>query len=197
MDEIKITATTSDDDTMCTFTVDRPVYAGGSWYFGSKDAARGSPLVEKLFEIEGIDSVLVADNIVKVTKSSWDEWLPIAKQIGATIREHLKSGQPAVNEELKKNLPPEPVIAGKVQELLDLQINPAVAGHGGFVELIDVKGNTVYLRMAGGCQGCGRANVTLRQGIERLIRQHIPEVGEILDTTDHAAGRNPYYQPAK
>lgn len=195
MDEIKITATTSEDDTMCTFVVDRPVYADGSWYFGSKEAAKGSPLVEKLFEIEGIASVLVAGNTVRVTKSTWDEWLPIAKKIGAMIREHLKSGRPAVNEDLKKSLPPEPVLAARIQELLDLQINPAIANHGGFVELIDVKANSVYLRMSGGCQGCGMASVTLRQGIERLIRQHIPEVGEILDVTDHAAGRNPYYQP--
>ena len=69
--------------------------------------------------------------------------------------------------------------------------------HGGWVELIDVRKNAIYLRLGGGCQGCGAADVTLRQGIERSIRQMIPEVGEILDTTDHAAGRNPYYQPSR
>ncbi|PYM91105.1 MAG: hypothetical protein DME04_19950 [Candidatus Rokuibacteriota bacterium] len=85
----------------------------------------------------------------------------------------------------------------KVQELIDTMINPAVAGHGGFVELIDVQDNRVYLQMGGGCQGCGAADVTLKSGIERLIREELPEVIEVLDTTDHAAGSNPYYTPGK
>ncbi|MEK7879016.1 MAG: NifU family protein [candidate division NC10 bacterium] len=85
----------------------------------------------------------------------------------------------------------------KVQQLLDESINPAVAGHGGFVQLIDVKDNTVYIQMGGGCQGCGMADVTLKAGIERMIREEIPEVVEVLDTTDHASGNNPYYTPGK
>ena len=88
-------------------------------------------------------------------------------------------------------------LRAKVQELIDSTSNPAVAGHGGFVELLDVKDNKVYLAMGGGCQGCGAADVTLRSGIERLIKEELPEVEEILDATDHAAGSNPYYQPSK
>jgi Fe/S biogenesis protein NfuA len=85
----------------------------------------------------------------------------------------------------------------KVQELIDNMINPAVAGHGGFVDLIDVKDNKVYLQMGGGCQGCGAADVTLKSGIERLIKEELPEVEEVLDTTDHASGTNPFYAPSK
>ena len=85
----------------------------------------------------------------------------------------------------------------RVQELIDSTINPAVAGHGGFVQLIDVKENKVYLQMGGGCQGCGAADITLKSGIERLIKEEIPEIEEVLDTTDHASGDNPYYQPSK
>jgi Fe/S biogenesis protein NfuA len=85
----------------------------------------------------------------------------------------------------------------RVQELIDSMINPAVAGHGGYVELIDVQDNRVYLQMGGGCQGCGAADITLKSGIERLIKEEIPEVTEVLDTTDHAAGNNPYYTPGK
>ena len=85
----------------------------------------------------------------------------------------------------------------KVQALIDSMINPAVAGHGGFVDLIDVKDNKVYLQMGGGCQGCGAADVTLKSGIERLIKEELPEVEEVLDTTDHASGANPYYAPSK
>jgi len=85
----------------------------------------------------------------------------------------------------------------KVQELIDTMINPAVAGHGGFVELVDVQDNRVYLQMGGGCQGCGAADITLKAGIERLIKDEIPEVTEVLDATDHSAGSNPYYTPGK
>jgi Fe/S biogenesis protein NfuA len=85
----------------------------------------------------------------------------------------------------------------KVQELIDSTINPAVAGHGGFVQLVDVKDNKVYLQMGGGCQGCGAADVTLKAGIERLIKEELPEIEEVLDATDHGSGTNPYYTPDK
>ncbi len=88
-------------------------------------------------------------------------------------------------------------IKEKVRQLLDTSINPAVAAHGGMVSLIDVKDNIVYIQMGGGCQGCGAADITLKAGIERMIREEIPEVVEVLDATDHAAGKNPYYTPSK
>ena len=88
-------------------------------------------------------------------------------------------------------------LRGKVQELIDTKINPAIAGHGGYVDLIDVQDNRVYLQMGGGCQGCGAADITLKSGIERLIKDELPEVVEVLDTTDHASGANPYYTPGK
>jgi Fe/S biogenesis protein NfuA len=88
-------------------------------------------------------------------------------------------------------------LALRVQELIDERINPGVGAHGGHVELLDVKDNTVFVRLGGGCQGCGMVDVTLRQGIEALIREEIPEIHQVVDTTDHASGSNPYYQPAK
>ena len=88
-------------------------------------------------------------------------------------------------------------LKNRVQELIDTAINPAVGGHGGWVELVDVKENVVYLQMGGGCQGCGAADITLKAGIERLIKEEIPEIAEVLDATDHAAGQNPYYTAGK
>lgn len=87
--------------------------------------------------------------------------------------------------------------AQMVQELIDTQINPAVARHGGVVQLIDVKDNIVYVQLGGGCQGCGMVDVTLRQGIEVLIKEALPEIEQVVDTTNHAGGANPYYQPSK
>ena len=88
-------------------------------------------------------------------------------------------------------------LKARVQELIESTINPAVAGHGGYVELIDVQENKVYLQMGGGCQGCGAADITLKAGIKRLIKEELPEVEEVLDTTDHSSGNNPYYTPGK
>jgi Fe/S biogenesis protein NfuA len=90
----------------------------------------------------------------------------------------------------------DPTAAG-IQELLDTVINPGVASHGGHVSLIDFKDDVVYVQLGGGCQGCGMADVTLRQGVETLIKQNFPQVVGVVDTTDHAGGNNPYYQPAK
>jgi Fe/S biogenesis protein NfuA len=88
-------------------------------------------------------------------------------------------------------------LAAEIQALIDSQINPGVASHGGFVELLDVKDSRVFVRMGGGCQGCGMASVTLKQGVEVLIKQQFPQIEDVVDTTDHAGGENPYYQPAK
>jgi Fe/S biogenesis protein NfuA len=83
--------------------------------------------------------------------------------------------------------------AEKVQQLLAEQVNPALAAHGGFAELKGVEGTVVYVTMGGGCQGCAVSAMTLRDGIARSIREAIPEVTDVIDTTDHASGENPYY----
>ena len=195
--EITIVGEPTSQPAVCRFTVDRPVYPGGSAYFGKREAARLSPLAQKIFEVAEVENILIAENQITVTKAGHDPWPAVGKQIGGKIREYIQSGQPAVTEEYVRNLPSETEIRKKVQQLLEREINPAVGMHGGWVELIDVKKNSVYLRLGGGCQGCGAADMTLKLGIEKSIREMIPQVGEILDTTDHAAGRNPYYQPGR
>lgn len=88
-------------------------------------------------------------------------------------------------------------VALLVQNVIDTQINPGVAAHGGYVELLDVKDNVAYVLLGGGCQGCGLADVTLKQGIEALIKEAVPQIIAVVDQTDHAAGTNPYYRPSK
>ncbi|NKB87840.1 MAG: iron-sulfur cluster assembly accessory protein [Acidobacteria bacterium] len=97
------------------------------------------------------------------------------------------------------NLPPlmQDPVARRVNEVLEERIRPSVASHGGTVQLIDYVEGRVYVQLGGGCQGCGMADVTLKQGIETLLRSEIPEVVEVLDTTDHASGSNPYYTQGK
>ncbi len=192
--EIGIVGEPTINPATCKFTVDRPVYPGGSAYFGNRESARYSPLAQKVFEIPEVENILIADDQLTVTKSGFEPWPLVGKRIGAKIREHIKSNAPAVSAEFESTMPSESAIREKVQGLLEREVNPALGMHGGFVELIDVKKNAVFLRLGGGCQGCASANMTLKLGIEKAIREQIPEVGEILDTTDHASGRNPYYQ---
>ena len=88
-------------------------------------------------------------------------------------------------------------VAQRVMQVLEQHINPSIVSHGGRAELVAVEDDTVYLRLSGGCQGCGMASVTLNQGIEVALREAVPEIAKIVDVTDHAAGTNPYFESAK
>jgi Fe/S biogenesis protein NfuA len=96
---------------------------------------------------------------------------------------------PDISSELRLSGP----LAERVQQVIDEVINPGIAAHGGYVELVDVSDDTLYIRMGGGCQGCAASAATLRMGIERMVREQVPELVNIVDVTDHTAGANPYY----
>jgi Fe/S biogenesis protein NfuA len=85
----------------------------------------------------------------------------------------------------------------RVVQVLEEYINPSIASHGGRAELVAVEDGTAYLRLSGGCQGCGMATVTLSQGIEVAIKEAVPEIQNVVDVTDHAAGANPYFESSK
>ncbi len=96
---------------------------------------------------------------------------------------------------------PPPDLSGDVEQrilaVLEQQINPSIASHGGRADLVAVEVDIAYLRLSGGCQGCGMASVTLSQGIEGALRGAVPEILQVIDVTDHASGSNPYYEAAK
>jgi Fe-S cluster biogenesis protein NfuA len=192
--KIAITGEPATNPATCKFIVDRPVYPGKSAYFGNRDAAGVSSLAKRIFEIPEVETVLIVDNQITVSKSGTDPWPEIGKNVGNKIREHIRSNDPTVDEDYVSTLSGESEIRQKVQDLFDREINPALGSHGGWVELVEVKGNSVYVRLGGGCQGCASARMTLKMGIERVVREKIPEVAEILDATDHSSGSNPYYQ---
>ena len=198
--EIRITAEPIDNG-RCKFLVSEPVHDGGVRRFASPQEASGSPLVEAIFAIPGAEvaEVIVSGNLVTVVKRSAAPWQVIGKPVGAAIRSALAGDRPAVAP--KPAAPAggadDDTLYDRVAELFDSQVNPMVARHGGRVELIDVQDAVVMLRMAGGCQGCGMADVTLRQGIEAMLQQAVPEVKGIVDITDHTAGANPYFAASK
>ena len=197
MTEIRITAEPADNH-RCKFVVSVPLLPAGARQFASAHEAAGSPLAEALFALPNITQVLVSGPTVTVTKSDTAPWQVAGKAVGAAIRTVLASGQPAVAEQPRAGDPgADDQLFDKVAMIFDSRINPMVAGHGGKVDLIDVQDGIVMVRLMGGCQGCGMADVTLRQGIEATLRQVAPEVRGIVDVTDHARGSNPYFASAK
>ena len=85
-------------------------------------------------------------------------------------------------------------LAERVKTVLETEINPAIASHGGSITLVGVEDTEIYLEMGGGCQGCAMSRMTLRQGVERMVRQAVPEVSVIHDVTDHSSGENPFFE---
>ncbi len=191
---IEIAGEPTADPQVCMFTVSQPLYAERSVNCTSIEMAEGSPLLQALFAIDGIREVFVHGNSVTIARAGDQEWPALGKQIGAAIRDAFASGEPLIAEGLAERKPSEVEIRKRVEELLDREINPQVSSHGGNIDVVDVKGTTVFVHLSGGCQGCASASLTLRQGVERAIFEGIPQVTQVVDVTNHAAGANPYYR---
>jgi Fe-S cluster biogenesis protein NfuA len=201
--EIRITAEPIDNQ-RCKFVVSVPVLAGGVRRFEDPADVTGSPLAEAIFAIPGlgVSELIVSGNIVTVVKQSPTPWQAVGRAVGGAIRTALAAGVPAVTPAVRPATADSSAVSDdalyeQVAKVFDEQVNPMVARHGGHVELIDVQDAVVMLRMGGGCQGCGMADVTLRQGIEGMLAQSVPAVRGIVDITDHATGANPYFQASK
>jgi Fe-S cluster biogenesis protein NfuA len=192
-EQIKITAQLFPDPDICIFRVDRPVFPGGSFDCRNQEMAEGSPLLEAIYGLGGIKEIFITGDSLTIAKDSDSEWQVLGKEVGRVIREQIRSGKPLLKEDLKQPTRPDDEIKQIIDELFSEQINPAIASHGGHVECMAVKDGNVHLKLSGGCQGCAASSQTLKFGIERAIRDKVPEVGEILDVTDHEAGVNPYY----
>jgi len=175
-------------------TLDRRVSPGGSVFFNHPSDADGWPLIERLFAVDSVHSVLAKENVLIVAKKTEASWDAVMPRLDETIQSYYNA-HPDTDERLVQAASggDEGSIRQRVQDILDTEVNPSIASHGGFIRLVDVQGTRVILQMGGGCQGCGMAHITLRDGVEHLLRARIPEITEILDHTDHAAGTDPFY----
>jgi Fe-S cluster biogenesis protein NfuA len=194
--DIRIKARVEPGSGVCVFMVDRPLSERYSAWFPNRDSAKESPLAQALFDIAGVETVTIHGLTVTVMRRPTirGDWKPMAQEIGARIREHLIEGRPVFTEVFLDSLPPEREIHERLQRIIDTEINPSIAAHSGAIRLDRVEGNTVYLEMMGGCQGCAASAITLRQGIHEAFRSAVPRIGAILDVTDHTAGKNPFYK---
>ena len=136
----------------------------------------------------GLPVVVPADSVDNLLGATLD--LPTnADQGGLVLRNPNRPSIPRLGDPIEL----EGTTEEKVRQLLDQQVNPAIAAHGGYASVVKVEDDKAYITMGGGCQGCAMSAMTLRQGIESAILSAIPEITEVVDTTDHSLGENPYY----
>lgn len=161
---------------------------------------------------EGDLSVLVAADSVERLRGATIDWSQDPQRTGFVVINPNRPPVPAALPLLPMSMssgptavsPPTPGpgtmdgdVAREVMAVLERVVNPSIAAHGGHAELAGVEGRTAYLRLGGGCQGCGMASVTLTQGIEVAITDAVPEIVDVVDVTDHSSGANPYFEAAK
>ena len=137
----------------------------------------GFPVLVREQDVEGLDGATI-DYVDRVNESGFE------------VR--TTSPQPAQAETPAKG--PAGELADQVRTVLNSQVNPAIASHGGMISLVDLDGTEVFVEMSGGCQGCALSRMTLSQGVERMLKQAIPEITAVHDVTDHSSGVNPYFE---
>lgn len=162
------------------------VMTTGSVEFGSADSAGASPLAQRLFGVDGVANVFFGPDFISITKSDLSEWAHIKPAILGAIMEHFQSGKPVIEGETSEDAGghaahdgPDGAIVGQIKELLDTRVRPAVAQDGGDITFHGFEKGVVYLTMRGACAGCPSSTMTLKMGIENLLRHYIPEVTEV------------------
>jgi len=195
-DKIRIKAQIDPSGERILLMVDRPLLAGYScWCANRAEAAEKSPLAQTLFDLGGVLSILIHEGNLTITRDGTgnETGEDFARRIGTALRAHLESGAPVIADSYLEGMPTEAEIRAGLQAVIDEEINPGIAAHSGHITLTRVQGNTAYITMGGGCQGCAASSITLRSGVEQSFRAAVPRLGALLDETDHAAGSNPFF----
>jgi len=179
---------------VCRFTSSRTLFVGAKT-FNTRDEAGVLTLAAILMCLPAVEKIQLIGHLLVVTKNEDREWPDLGREIESVVTSYLISGDALSPDDVQEQM----MLIGrstreKVQYLIDVEINPGVAEHGGSVQVVDVKDDSVYLRLHGGCQGCGAADFTLKQGIETIVKRAVPEIQQIIDLTNHRAGMNPYYR---
>ena len=152
-----------------------------------------APADASVTDLGRISLVIPADSVELLRGATLDRQGDLAT--GGLVIHNRTPPSPAIGVPATADLSGD--VAQRLIQVLEQQINPAIAAHGGSAELVAVEESTAYLRLGGGCVGCGMVSVTLRQGIEVALREAVPVITRVIDVTDHASGTNPYYEPAK
>ena len=182
------------DELRCKFILDRPVAEPGVKKFLSVHEAADVPVVAAILAVPSVCEAVVSANVITAVQDGSMPWSAIEPQVRYAIEASIGAEEAELG---MREVHDDDEVFDIVERVFEEQINPSVAQHGGKVELIDVENMVVVVRMKGGCQGCGMANVTLKQGIEGTLKRQLPGIQGIKDITDHASGTNPYFESSK
>ena len=182
----------------CRIHFGQPVSPGGTSLFETPEDAAAWPAVRALLEIPGVHSVIGKGDDLVLARRGDAVWSEILDRVEAALQQvSMGTSEPAPPALDPRSQPrddaAEAALRERVEECIREQINPALDAHGGYIELLEVNGTRLFIHMGGGCQGCAMSTATLKQGVETMLRSEVPEISEVLDTTDHAAGENPYF----
>ena len=189
--EIRIRGEPTADPQKCRFVLEAEVLSRSPVSFDKESDTSKAPLAEKLLALPYIAGVSISGSAVTLTGDNVESWPAIGKEIGGVIREQIKSGEPAVEEEVMDIGDAD--LFTQVNLLIKNDVNPSIAAHGGVITLHSVNDGKAFVTMGGGCQGCTASSITLTQGVESYIVAKVDGVNEIVDMTDHSEGENPYY----
>ena len=178
------------DANVMAFVLDTPLQENHKAVFKRGDPA---PLARSLFAIDSVTRVEVAGATIWIGKDATSAWTRLKPAIAAAIRSVLDETQAPLGVGPVAETDPDASLLRAVKALLEDQVNPSIAAHGGHIAAEKVSDGSVYLRMSGGCQGCAASSATLREGVERMLRAALPQITEIVDVTDHASGTTPFY----
>lgn len=184
--QVSITLEFTPNPNTLKFVVNHAFLERGAANFTSAEKAAGSPLAQKIFQIPGIQGVMLGTNFMTITKSMEGDWDVVAEQVPKTIESHLQNNEPVFTPEYLQSLKSNPTssnnteIERKIQEVLDNEIRPAVAMDGGDITFGRFEDGIVYLQMQGSCSSCPSSVATLKMGVETRLKEVVPEVKEVV-----------------
>jgi len=193
-DKVKIRGQPTTSAQVCKFVVGgRPIIKLGDAAYFRKGMEGNSILPRELFKLGYLTKIGIEGDTLVLTSDMKDiSWPEKGAEIGKVIRGWLASGAPPIVIEAIEEQNDEVFL--EVAKLIETHVNPSIASHGGIVTLKRVVGDKAYVIMGGGCQGCAASSVTLKKGVESMIKAKVDEINEIVDITNHDAGVNPYYK---
>lgn len=177
----------------CRFDFEKQI-AKSDFAIESAQQAGFSPVAKKLFGFPWVEKLRIGQNFIELSKKEWVDWDVIVEPLMGLLEEHFTA-----TSTLEEPLPEKATVstdeAATLRKYIEDQINPALASHGGYVELKSFEKNVAYLAMGGGCQGCASSQATMVDGIENALKNEFKFVERVVDVTDHAMGENPFYTP--
>ena len=202
---LEILATPFDDPSLCRFTLQGNFIEEGELRF--INGMKAPNFVLDLIKNLGVLEVIIEKNYLILKKPESSSWRDLARKVGKSLRLHHANGELVVSEEYlperkqtsSTTISPnqeflDSELGKKIKTIIEMQISPSLGSHGGSVTPIDFRDGELFVLFSGGCQGCSQVSVTVRDGIEKILKAKFPELEKVTDLTNHTEGNNPYFK---